>query len=81
MTEIYVRSNCSKRIQTIHITLFVYGPQVAKNFHSQVAGKFVLQFRHLLQLELIVNIHVTLYWFFIQIFYIVSMQAAIKKLS
>ena len=81
MTEIYVRSNCSKRIQTIHITLFVYGPQVAKNFHSQVTGKFVLQFRHLLQLELIVNIHVTLYWFFIQIFYIVSMQAAIKKLS
>ena len=81
MTEIYVRSNCSKRIQTTHITLFVYGLQVAKNFHSQVAGKFVLQFRHLLQLELIVNIHVTLYWFFIQIFYIVSMQAAIKKLS
>lgn len=81
MTEIYVRSNCSKRIQTTHITLFVYGPQVAKNFHFQVAGKFVLQFRHLLQLELIVNIHVTLYWFFIQIFYIVSMQAAIKKLS
>ena len=81
MTEIYGRSNCSKRIQTTHITLFVYGLQVAKNFHSQVAGKFVLQFRHLLQLELIVNIHVTLYWFFIQIFYIVSMQAAIKKLS
>ena len=80
MTEIYVRSNCSKRIQTTHITLFVYGPQVAKNFHFQVAGKFVLQFRHLLQLELIVNIHVTLYRFFIQIFYIVSMQAAIKKL-
>ena len=52
MTEIYVRSNCSKRIQTIHITLFVYGPQVAKNFHSQVTGKFVLQFRHLLQLEI-----------------------------
>lgn len=81
MTEIYLRGNCSKRIQTTHITLFVYGPQVAKNFHFQVAGKFVLQFRHLLQLELIVNIHVTLYWFFIQIFYIVSMQAAIKKLS
>lgn len=80
MTEIYLRGNCSKRIQTTHITLFVYGPQVAKNFHFQVAGKFVLQFRHLLQLELIVNIHVTLYWFFIQIFYIVSMQAAIKKL-
>ena len=61
---------------------FASGPRVVKIYYTRVFGKKTLfmEFRQFLDLELIVNVYATLYWFLIQAFSIDSKEATIKRL-
>ena len=57
----------------------VSGPRAAKIFHKRAAVKFFsAKFWHFLKLALIVNVYLTLYWFFTKALYTVSKEATIK---
>ena len=70
-----------KKDRTNFKKLFISGTWVVRIFHTRASGKFFLtEFRQVHRLTLIVNVYLTLYWFFVHTFCTVSKKATIKRL-